>query len=66
MFWNVEHLHKDISDHRFQKYFNLRHSCAGPGTTTQLYDALIEVNLLINKLDSEYVEPILRKAGRLN
>lgn len=65
MFWHVTHLHKDISDERFIKHFNLMHSCAGPGTYTRLYDHIVEFSELFDNLDDEFVIPVLTSKGRL-
>lgn len=65
MFWHVSHLYKDISDERFIKHFNLMHSCAGPGTYTQLYDHIVQFSEIVAELDEKYVVPVLIKANRL-
>lgn len=65
MFWHVSHLHKDISDERFVKHFNLMHSCAGPGTYTTLYDHITDFSIIIDELDREYIVPILVSNSRL-
>jgi hypothetical protein len=65
MFWHVSHLHKDISDERYIKHFNLMHSCAGPPTYALLYDHLIEFSNIISSLDDNYVMPVLIKNNRI-
>ena len=64
-FWNVSHLHRDISDKRHERQYNILHSCQGIPAMAELFLAIESMTHIIRDFDAEIVRPILIAENQL-
>ena len=58
-YWNVSHLHIDLKGERWQKHFNIQHSCMGVPALSELYLNIEKLAQMSASLSEELVKPVL-------
>ena len=58
-YWNVTHLHKDLSDNRYARQYNISHSCMGPLEHAQVCMYLEELSQILGIFTERFINPIL-------